>query len=232
MSTRVILAAFALGGWCASIAHADNAGDASDTTVERARLHYQAGEKLYLLGRYPDALREFRDGYALEPRPEFLINLGQVHRKLGNRAAAVAMFEQFLAGTTTDDPRRLAVHDILRDLRAEIDAEPAAREPSLSAQPVAARRAGPDGADAAAAHHRWYRDWVGGTLTSAGLLGAGVGTGLFVSANADIGDAQIDLDRYFDARDASTTRTVGLVVLGAGTALVIGGIVRYITHDR
>lgn len=187
--------------------------------MERARLHFQAGEKLYLLGRYEDALREFQDGYSLAPKPEFLLNLGQVHRKLGNRREAIAMFEKFLLSTSPDDSRRGAVEDVLAELRAEVATQPEqVSQMKIVVVPAPARH--------------WYQDWVGDTLTGIGAVSLGVGTGLFVSANATIGNADQDLDHYLDARDARSTRTIGLSLLGAGTAFVIAGVIRYVTYER
>lgn len=233
VSSRVVLVAVALACAPGATAFAEDppASPAEPgAQVARARLHYQAGEKLYLLGRYPDALREFEDGYALAPRPEFLLNLGQVHRRLGDRAAAIAMFEQFLRAIDAADPRRAAVTDLLGELRAEFAATDGAGPPRAPAVTgvAALGTAAPRGRAPASAP--WYHDWVGGTLTGAGLASLAVGAGLFVPANATIGDAAVDLDHYRDARDARTPRTVGLTLLGAGGVLVLGGAIRYLTR--
>jgi tetratricopeptide (TPR) repeat protein len=214
---RIVLAACSLATLCS----AASADDALAPTLERARLHYQAGEKLYLLGRYEDALREFQDGYAIAPKPEFLLNLGQVHRKLGNREQAVEMFEKFLLSTTPDDPRRAAVEDVLAELRTEM---------STAAAPTVTAITTTRTVTVAPARH-WYQDWIGDTLTGAGVVGVGVGAALFLSANSTIGDAPMDLQHYVDARDAHTTRTVGASLLAAGGALVIAGIIRYVTYE-
>ena len=200
-----------------------------DAVVEQAKLHHRAGESLYLLGRYSEALREFQAGYALTPRPEFLLNLGQVYRKLGDPRAAIGMFEKFLLSTTEGDPRRSAVADVLKQLHTEASAQASAAPPAPPTPSVATevRVAAP-----APPRRRWYRDWLGGTLGGIGLAGIAVGAGLFAQANGTIGDSQLDIDHYARAKDAVPQRTAGVVVLAVGGALVLGSIIRYATHRR
>src|SRR5690349_8101934 len=109
---RAFLAVTALTCWLGSSALAD---EPIAKIIEQSRLHYLAGENFYALGRYEDARREFEAGYALAPKPEFLLNLGQVERKLGDRAAAIDKFEKFLLATSAGDQRRAAVEDILKE---------------------------------------------------------------------------------------------------------------------
>ncbi len=72
---------------------------------ELARSHFVAGEEEYARGRWREALHEFELGYALSPRPEFLINFAQVYRKLGDFDAAERECERYLA---TAPPPELA----------------------------------------------------------------------------------------------------------------------------
>ena len=70
---------------------------------ELARSHFVAGEQEYARGRWREALHEFEAGYALSPRPEFLINFAQVHRKLGDYDAAARECRQYLATAPPTD---------------------------------------------------------------------------------------------------------------------------------
>jgi hypothetical protein len=72
---------------------------------ELARSHFVAGEEEYARGRWREALHEFELGYALSPRPEFLINFAQVRRKLGEYDAAERECRRYLA---TAPPPELA----------------------------------------------------------------------------------------------------------------------------
>src|SRR5262249_12059855 len=83
-----------------------------------ARSHYRAGEEEYARGRWRAALHEFELGYALSPRPEFLINFAQVYRKLGEHQRAIAECERFLA-TNPDEPLALQARRLIDQLREE-----------------------------------------------------------------------------------------------------------------
>ena len=78
---------------------------ATPSQEELARSHFVAGEEEYARGRWKDALHEFQLGYALSPRPEFLINFAQVYRKLGDYDAAARECQRYLA---TAPPSQLA----------------------------------------------------------------------------------------------------------------------------
>jgi len=69
---------------------------AEDDPLRRAQTHFRAGKTLYDLGKFNDAIREFAAGYALAPRPEFLINLAQAYRRAGQPEQSKEMFERYL----------------------------------------------------------------------------------------------------------------------------------------
>jgi tetratricopeptide (TPR) repeat protein len=71
-----------------------------------ARQRFDAGNSDYAAGRYEDALRELKDGYALVPNPKFLLNLHQTYRKLGRFDEARDAMRQYVDTLAPDDPRR------------------------------------------------------------------------------------------------------------------------------
>lgn len=91
--------------------------------VAQAKTHFQAGKTHYELGRYAEAIREFAAGYALSPRPEFLINLGQAYRASGDRRAALEMYERYLEKAPANAKAREQVQQIVETLKSEIAAE-------------------------------------------------------------------------------------------------------------
>jgi tetratricopeptide (TPR) repeat protein len=91
--------------------------DEGEETLARARAHHEAGMGLYHLGSYREAIKEFAAGYQLVRRPEFLINLGQAYRKLGELERSREMFDRYLAAAPPSAPDRPQVI-VLRD---EID---------------------------------------------------------------------------------------------------------------
>jgi hypothetical protein len=94
------------------------AAAAPPSQEELARSHFVAGQQEYARGRWGEALHEFQLGYALSPRPEFLINFAQAYRKLGDYERATAECERYLA---TAPPPALAAQAerLLSQLREE-----------------------------------------------------------------------------------------------------------------
>lgn len=63
--------------------------------VWQAEAHHKYGQTLYGLGEYEKAKSEMLQSLAIRPNtPEILNNLGSVHQKLGDKAAAQAAFEK------------------------------------------------------------------------------------------------------------------------------------------
>ncbi len=96
----------------------------SPELVARAKTHFRAGKTFYDLGQYDEAIREFAAGYAMVPKPEFLLNLGQAYRRNRESAKATEMFERYLEQTPPNAPERAQVKDMLAELRAERAATP------------------------------------------------------------------------------------------------------------
>ncbi len=113
----VIVATF-LGAMSPTVAHAE-----TPSQEALARSHFVAGEEEYARGRWREALHEFQLGYALSPRPEFLINFAQVYRKLGDYDAAERECQRYLA---TAPPSELAqqAERLLQQIRDERAAAP------------------------------------------------------------------------------------------------------------
>lgn len=121
---------------------ASSAAYAAPSQEELARSHFVAGEEEYARGRWREALHEFQLGYALSPRPEFLINFAQVYRKLGDYDAAARECQRYLA---TAPPSALAAQ--AERLLAQIEQEQASARatttttttaPPMTASPAAA----------------------------------------------------------------------------------------------
>ncbi|MBL8949904.1 MAG: tetratricopeptide repeat protein [Myxococcaceae bacterium] len=107
--------------------------------VNRAKVHYQAGKTHYDLGNYSEAIREFAAGYALAPKPEFLINLGQAYRASGDLRTALDMYQRYLEKAPANAPQRAQVQGLMNDLRAELADSAPRKEP----EPVAATEPAP-----------------------------------------------------------------------------------------
>jgi hypothetical protein len=116
-------------------AAASSAARAAPSQEELARSHFVAGEEEYARGRWQEALHEFQLGYALSPRPEFLINFAQVYRKLGDYDAATRECQKYLA---TAPPSELAAQAqrLLEQIKAEQAHAPPPPAPPPSKPPA------------------------------------------------------------------------------------------------
>ncbi|MDB4967390.1 MAG: hypothetical protein JWN44_3079 [Myxococcales bacterium] len=178
MKEMVILLALA------AVAHA-----APPSQEDLARSHYVAGEEEYARGRWKEALHEFQIGYALSPRPEFLINFAQVYRKLGDYDRAIDECERYLA-TAPDTALATQAQRLLAQLREERShmppptaskpavpvARPSVAPPSVgfSSPSVGATSTAPaNPLVATAAPPRKSRRWVAPVVAVAAVLAAG-----------------------------------------------------------
>ncbi|MBI2894353.1 MAG: tetratricopeptide repeat protein, partial [Deltaproteobacteria bacterium] len=72
---------------------------ASQALAQDARALFQQGIALYERGDFRDALELFERGYAIEPEPAFLYNIGRCHERLGELDLAVEAYERYLSAS-------------------------------------------------------------------------------------------------------------------------------------
>jgi len=147
-------------------AHADDEPAAvPDEATRQARQHFDAAERLFALGRFTEALREYEAAFEAKPLPAFLFNIGQCHRNLGDYAAAIFSFRKYLH-LASDAPNRDAVDDLI----AELEVAQRRREArDAHASDAAVRRA------PLRASRPFYGRWWFWTGVGVALAGAGVG---------------------------------------------------------
>ncbi len=110
--------------------------------MKKAREHYNRGEKAFTAGRFEEAYKEFEAGYAVMPRPAFLLNMAHSERKRGEVRNARALYRKFLV-TDPQSKYRAEVEEVLAQLDAVIAAEePAASSPTSSPTTLAPPPAG------------------------------------------------------------------------------------------
>jgi tetratricopeptide (TPR) repeat protein len=68
---------------------------AADPKVE-SKQHFDAASTAHKEGRFKDALTELMVAYALDPRPELLYAIGQIHVKLGQCPQAITFYQRFI----------------------------------------------------------------------------------------------------------------------------------------
>ncbi|MDQ3301573.1 MAG: tetratricopeptide repeat protein, partial [Myxococcota bacterium] len=62
-----------------------------------AKIHIDKATALHGEGKFAEALEELKNAYTLDPRPELLYAIGQVHVQLGNCPQAITYYERFLS---------------------------------------------------------------------------------------------------------------------------------------
>jgi hypothetical protein len=117
---RLLVAVLAVA-WSAA-AHAD--------AVSEAKVYFDSGNAHYAGGRYEEALRDFKAGYARVPNPKFLLNMGQTYRKLGRLDEARVSLLKYM-DTLQDETRRESVARVV----AEIDLELRRTQPTVAPRP-------------------------------------------------------------------------------------------------
>lgn len=111
---------------------------------------FAEGQRAYGDGRYDDAARLFLEGYALEPRAEWLLNVGQAYRRARRLDDARTYYERFLA-QAPDSPLRPRVAAILAAIERERSEPPPTPPPEIvpPPEPVAAPKPPPPVAEPA-----------------------------------------------------------------------------------
>jgi tetratricopeptide (TPR) repeat protein len=90
MTLHRLLLAIAIAAIAARVAWADDQG------LREAKLHFERGEKLYALTRFSEAIDEYQKAFDAKPLPDFLYNIGQCYRNLGQYDQAIFSFKKYL----------------------------------------------------------------------------------------------------------------------------------------
>lgn len=91
---------------------------ADDPETRAARRHFDKADKLFALGRFDEALEQYQKAFDAKPIPDFLFNIGQCYRNLGDYESAIFSFRKFLT-LDPETPRRADVELLIDDLEAK-----------------------------------------------------------------------------------------------------------------
>jgi hypothetical protein len=206
---------------------------AEQPTTE-AQGHVDRGMALYAAKAFREAADELAAAYALDARRETLFAQAQATRLAGDCAAALPLYERFLAASPP--PQQVEATRIAMG-RCQVAANgPGAK--ALAAAPTVIAQAAPPAAvvvsPAADLHPRgppFYRDWKGNALVAGGVVVAAVGVVLMSTAAAMDTDARTRevLGDYAELHQGAERRwRIGLGAAVAGGLLVAGGAGRYL----
>lgn len=247
-SARAVVVAIAL---TATLARADAGPIHPDA---RARL--ERGLALFEQQRYDEALAALEQGYAIDPRPEFLYARAQAERLAGRCARAIALYEAFLATAPTPEREAAARANLARckDTLAATPPAPSAMPsatpppepaPAASAAPTSSSapgRAAPPPRPRRPVRTRrvhaspWFHDVTGDLLLGGGVVGIGLGGYYFFSSRSAVREAERAGEApvagtYDDHRSrletAGKQRTLSVVAGSLGVILIGSALLRY-----
>ena len=202
--------------------------------------HYDKGLSLYEAKDFEKAIAELKTAYQLDPKPEYLFAWAQAERLSGDCEQAIALYKQLLADKKTG--RELA--ERVRELEKKCEETLAANAPIVEPPSPRPTDGGGDqaidGSDEPKGPARvWWKDPLGGALVGTGLLATGLGVTFWVLSRSSLDDARAaqanhtSYDLYSDSIEkAKSQRTIAIVGLTAGGALIAGGAVRYFLLSR
>jgi len=136
---------------------------AASADVVRAREHNQTAKRLFSLGLFEQAATEYTRAFQEDPRPAFLFNLAQCHKRLPGREhleRAIFYYKSFLQNDPTSKLREHVEGELARlerQLRALAPLALKDTRPSPKRTPI-------------------YKRWWFWTLIGAAVAGATAGT--------------------------------------------------------
>jgi tetratricopeptide (TPR) repeat protein len=217
---------------------------APDPNTERilaeARVHFEAGTDHYAAGRYEEAIRRFQAGYALVPRPNFLVNIGQAYRKLGNLVRAKEAYVAYVRAL----PEKGALRDQALQVLAEIEVQLQVQQGNAPGSAITGVHPEelpvnttllPAPAPPAAPRSR-LGPWLGLGVGGAGLalVATGVGFQMRAKAASDRLAAASRRDEPFDPTEEQAGKRaekIGNGLFAAGGAVMAAGLLLFLVID-
>ena len=153
-----MLGLFALGG----VARGEDA--------KLARQHFEAGSKLYDLGKFADAAHEYEEAYKAKSDPALLFNIGQAYRAANKPDDALLAYKAYLRNAP-DAPNRAEVETHILKLQKTIDERQAVKPSPLPLPSPTPPPAGPT-----PVYKKWWL-WtaVGGAVAVGVVIGVVAG---------------------------------------------------------
>lgn len=230
MTRRILIAATLLA--------LSPAARADDPKAE-AKQHIDRATQLHKDGKLADSLDELKTAYALDPQPQLLFAMGQIHVQLGECPQAIVYYERFLATKPAGDAATVTEEAIET---CKTNPPPAIQTRTTPAEPVAPPpppapvvRAAPPPVAAPQPTPPWYADYVGDGLVAGGVVAGVVGIVLYRGALSarDDADHASDYQAFTTLVDRARSERTAAVVVGIGAAaLVTAGAVHLVLHHR
>ena len=199
-------------------------GPLPPTDVTAAKIHYEAGRRLYEAKRYREALTEFDAAFQASGRAALLYNIGRCHEQLGDEKEAIRAYEDFLA-EEPNNPDRANVERHVQALRERVwSLEQGQAAPKVAVPPTDAPR-----------HMRKYPFIIGGVAL--GIFAATIGTGVSALQHRNALDGQcVDMlcpAAAVDTRDSGQRLAIATdALIGVGSAVALASIITIAIEAR
>jgi len=209
----------------------------AEADPDTAKSHADRGMMYYNLSDWPSAIREFRDAFKADPRPEYLFSKAQAERQRGDYAAAILSYKAFLR-TGDHSPARIAATEGLmaecqdkleEGRRAEAQRQREERKRREERAPEVVR-IDPPREPSASAHRSWATDPAGLVLFISAVGVGATGTAFFFWGSSEMRNStkQATYRQYeSDVEAAKTKRILGIVGMAVGAGLLATSIVRF-----
>jgi tetratricopeptide (TPR) repeat protein len=209
-----------------------------------AKAHIDKATTFHGEGKYKEALDELTLAYALDPKPELLYAIGQVHVQLGNCTQAISFYERFLGTKPSAGPAAAAKEaietcksapppEVKPDPVPEVKPDPVP-PPDPEPMPVQPPR---NETPPTTGGKPWYKDVIGDVLVGGGIVAGVLGVVFYQQMNSKLDDSEDrdkapTIDAHNKLRDeASSKRTLAIGFGVGGVALIGAGIARYVLRD-
>jgi tetratricopeptide (TPR) repeat protein len=208
-----------------------------------AKEHIEKASAAHEAGKLDAALTELNIAYTLDPQPELLYAIAQVHVQLGHCPMAITFYKRFLATRPSDEAVAVvkeAIHTCETapppaietkpepepEPKPEPKPEPVAPPPPEPAKPIPAPAVVVD-------QPPFYTDVIGDAFVGVGLVSGIIGMIEYASARSALDDAE-HAPTYAASQSlvntAHTRRNVS-IGLGVGGLVLIGtGVAHYVLH--
>lgn len=103
--------------------------------MREAQARYRQGDEAFRAGRYDQAYQEFEAGFALVPRPLFVLNMAHAQRRRGELRSALALYRRY-AAMDPESKLRDEVSGVIAELDAAVKAEDAVQRPVVAEPPA------------------------------------------------------------------------------------------------
>ena len=189
-----------------------------EAPTQRAKELFAQGNQHYELGEYAKALELYKRAYQIKPLAEFLFNIAQCHRKLGQHKEAITMYQSYLVGVPEAENKPL-VEDLISESKGALSAADRRESERLAAEKAEQLRKARE-AEALAARERRRTEQVKSKRRVVPWLAIGLGAAAIVGGATLYFTSETDDGMQPTYRDS---RPAGIgVAIGGGVLTVTG----------